>query len=186
MMCEPPGWKNEKTTLSMKTHLKATQPLEIVHVDLCRPMPMTSAEGNKYSKICTNDRSFWRDVSYFDKQSDASRALILYKARAEKFHLKSGYKWMGVQRNQGGLTSKVFIHKLALSSLELNLTALYTPQQEGIAQMSKRIIINIAIAITKWTGCSNLFSVPGIETVVYSRNRSKLRALWTASTSYKL
>lgn len=109
-----------------KLSQRATQPLQIVHVDLYGPIPVMSVGGNRYAIICIDDYSLWRDVSILVKKSDATRAFMLFKVRADKSHLKSVYKFIIVLRDRGELTSNNFVQQLASERIELNLTAPYT------------------------------------------------------------
>lgn len=120
-------------------------------------MTLRSVGGYKYSTIFTDNWLHWRDVSLFAEKVNAARAFMLFKARVEKFQLKRDYKLMRVQRDCGEFTSNHFMHELALEAIELNLTAPYTPQQDGIAEKSNRIIAKGANTMIKWTNCLKLF-----------------------------
>lgn len=67
------------------------------------------------------------------------------------------------------------MHGFAMESVELNLTAPYTPQQDGVMEASNKIIINNANIMIKLGKCPKSFWIPTMETVVYiwSSTRSK-------------
>lgn len=112
--------KIKRLIFPRKLSQKATQLLEIVHVDLYVPMPTTSIGGNKYSMIYSNDWSQWRNVTCFLKKRDSAREFMLFKARVEKLYLKRSYKLRIVQRDRGDLTSNDFKHRLVIEGIELN------------------------------------------------------------------
>lgn len=64
------------------------------------------------------------------------------------------------------------MHELALKDIELNLPALYTPEQDGIAKTSNRINANNTNTFIKWMNSSKSFWVPAMETAVYISNRT--------------
>lgn len=86
---------------------------------------------------------------------------MLFKARAEKIQLKSSYKLMIVQQDQGKLISNDFVNELVFYGVESNLTVLYMPQQDSVAETSNKIIINDANGIIKRTNCPKVVLDPG-------------------------
>lgn len=74
---------------------------------------------------------------------------MLFNARAEKIHLQKGCKLIIVQRDGGEHTSHDYIHKPALDGVKPNLIVLYTPQQDGVAETSNKIIVNDTNAMIK-------------------------------------
>lgn len=64
--------KMERLSFPRKFGLRATQPLAIVHVDICGPISVMCVGGNKYFMICTDDWSNWRDVSFFAMKSNCA------------------------------------------------------------------------------------------------------------------
>lgn len=161
----------------------ATQPLDIVYVDLCDPMPVISIGRNKYSMIFTDDWSHWRDVSFFVKKSDTVWAFIPFKARVERFHLKRGYKQMIVQHDQCELTSNDLMDELALEGVKSNLMTRYTPQDDGVAEASNRITVNDTNTMIKSINCSKSFCVTAMTMAVYLQNCVTLKAIRIATVS---
>lgn len=100
-----------------------------------------------------------------------------------KLHLKKSYKLRVVQRGRGEFTSNDFLQQLALEEVESNLRAPYTLQEDGVAEMSNRIIINNANAMMRTVNCSKLFRVKKMETTVYIRNGTTSKAIAMASTN---
>lgn len=92
-------------------------PLEVVHVNQYGLIPVTCVGEKKYSTICTEDWFHWKDVSFFIMKSDTVRTFLLFKARAQRFNQKRGYKLMIVQRDRGELTFNNFMQQLALKDV---------------------------------------------------------------------
>jgi hypothetical protein len=62
---------------------KAEKPLELVHVDLCRPISPSIAVGNKYFILFVDDYSGWMNVYMLKSKDQATAALSKFKAEVE-------------------------------------------------------------------------------------------------------
>lgn len=101
---------------------KTTQPFEIIHIDLCRPIPVMRVREKRNTMICPDNWLHGRDISFFAKKCDTAHAFRLFKARAEKFHLKRDYKLIIAQRDRGELIFDDFMHNITIKGIESNLT----------------------------------------------------------------
>lgn len=84
-----------------------------------------------------------------------------------------------------------FMPTLALEGVKLNLTLLYTLQQDGVAEMLNGIIVIDANVFIKWANCQMAFWVSALEMEAYCPNCTTSEAIATTSTnreatSYKL
>jgi hypothetical protein len=53
-----------------KNSSRANRILDLVHSDICGPMPVESMGGSHYFVTLTDDRSRWSDVFWTEKKSD--------------------------------------------------------------------------------------------------------------------
>lgn len=73
--------------------------------------------------------------------------------------------------------------KLPLDSVTLNLTVPYPPQENSVAKMSNRIIVNDANDMIKGANYPKSFWVPAMKTLINIRNSTRSKAIATASTN---
>ena len=117
--------------------LAALLPLELVHSDLHGPLPPT-ANGYKYWISFTDDASRFRRCWLLHKKSEAFDAFKQYKAWAEK--------QTGKLSSRSGMTR---VGSICLTSgsdfmlehgIERQHTVRATPQQNGVAERTNRIL----------------------------------------------
>ncbi|GFX50836.1 retrovirus-related Pol polyprotein from transposon TNT 1-94 [Trichonephila clavipes] len=112
--------------------VRSKRPLELLHMDLCGPMPTESQGGNKYFLSIIDDYS--RKVTVFPirNKSDVFRTFIRFQKRAERFLSK---KVIAV-RTDGGLEfcNKDMDNFLTELGIKHEVTNSYTPEMNGVAE----------------------------------------------------
>ncbi|GFV36360.1 retrovirus-related Pol polyprotein from transposon RE1 [Trichonephila clavipes] len=78
--------------------VRSKRPLELLHMDLCGPMPTESQGGNKYFLSIIDDYS--RKVTVFPirNNSDIFHTFIRFQKRAERFLSKKGFSDLSEQQ----------------------------------------------------------------------------------------
>ncbi|GFX70877.1 retrovirus-related Pol polyprotein from transposon TNT 1-94 [Trichonephila clavipes] len=113
--------------------VRSKRPLELLHMDLCGPMPTESQGGNKYFLSIIDDYS--RKVTVFPtrNKSDVFHTLIRFQKRAERFLSK---KVIAV-RTDGGLEfcNKYMDNFLTELGIKHEVTNSYTPEMNGVAEI---------------------------------------------------
>src|SRR5258708_4673110 len=113
---------------------RATQPLELVHMDLHGPLPVATREGYRYwmTFIATSHRAAMR----LKRKSDAFGAFQTYKVFAEN-QLKAKIKEL--QDDKGGeFMSNAFIKFTDDCGIHSRHTTRNRPQQNGVAERPNR------------------------------------------------
>jgi hypothetical protein len=119
--------------------------LELIYMDLCGPMKTMSVGGSRYMMIVTDARSRMRYVYFLKKKVEALEYFKEYHIMAEK---KTGQKLMAVRSDNGGeFVNGEFRKYFKNHGIEQQLTAPYTPQEDGVSEVSNRIIISKANTI---------------------------------------
>ncbi|GFT73384.1 retrovirus-related Pol polyprotein from transposon TNT 1-94 [Trichonephila clavipes] len=112
--------------------VRSKRPLELLHMDLCGPMPTESQGGNKYFLSIIDDYS--RKVTVFPirNKSDVFHTFIRFQKRAERFLSK---KVIAV-RTDGGLEfcNKDMDNFLTELGIKHEVTNSYTPEMNGVAE----------------------------------------------------
>ncbi|GFW03334.1 retrovirus-related Pol polyprotein from transposon TNT 1-94 [Trichonephila clavipes] len=112
--------------------VRSKRPLELLHMDLCGPMPTESQGGNKYFLSIIDDYS--RKVTVFPirNKSDVFHTFIRFQKRAERYLSR---KVIAV-RTDGGLEfcNKDMDNFLTELGIKHEVTNSYTPEMNGVAE----------------------------------------------------
>ncbi|GFU83470.1 retrovirus-related Pol polyprotein from transposon TNT 1-94 [Trichonephila clavipes] len=124
--------KVQESVIQKTGAVRSKRPLELLHMDLCGPMPTESQGGNKYFLSIIDDYS--RKVTVFPirNKSDVFHTFIRFQKRAERFLSK---KVIAV-RTDGGLEfcNKDMDNCLTELCIKHEITNSYTPVMNGIAE----------------------------------------------------
>ncbi|GFX61524.1 retrovirus-related Pol polyprotein from transposon TNT 1-94 [Trichonephila clavipes] len=124
--------KSKRVSFKKTGAVRSKRPLELLHMDLCGPMPTESQGGNKYFLSIIDDYS--RKVTVFPirNKSDVFHTFIRFQKRAERFLSR---KVIDV-RNDGGLEfcNKDMDNFLTELGIKHEVTNSYTPEMNGVAE----------------------------------------------------
>ncbi|GFW66255.1 retrovirus-related Pol polyprotein from transposon TNT 1-94 [Trichonephila clavipes] len=124
--------KSKRVSFKKTGAVRSKRPLELLHMDLCGPMPTESQGGNKYFLSIIDDYS--RKVTVFPirNKSDVFHTFIRFQKRAERFLNR---KVIAV-RTDGGLEfcNKDIDNFLTELGIKHEVTNSYTPEMNGVAE----------------------------------------------------
>ncbi|GFV33697.1 retrovirus-related Pol polyprotein from transposon TNT 1-94 [Trichonephila clavipes] len=124
--------KSKRVSFKKTGAVRSKRPLELLHMDLCGPMPTERQGGNKYFLSIIDDYS--RKVTVFPirNKSDVFHTFIRFQKRAERFLSK---KVIAV-RTDGGLEfcNKDMDNFLTELGIKHEVTNSYTPEMNGVAE----------------------------------------------------
>ncbi|GFT64272.1 retrovirus-related Pol polyprotein from transposon TNT 1-94 [Trichonephila clavipes] len=124
--------KSKRVSFKKTGAVRSKRPLELLHMDLCGPMPTESQGSNKYFLSIIDDYS--RNVTVFPirNKSDVFHTFIRFQKRAERFLSK---KVIAV-RTDGGLEfcNKDMDNFLTELGIKHEVTNSYTPEMNGVAE----------------------------------------------------
>ncbi|GFW10254.1 retrovirus-related Pol polyprotein from transposon TNT 1-94 [Trichonephila clavipes] len=124
--------KSKRVSFKKTGAVRSKRPLELLHMDLCGPMPTENQGGNKYFLSIIDNYS--RTVTVFPvrNKSDVFHTFIRFQKRAERFLSK---KVIAV-RTDGGLEfcNKDMDNFLTELSIKHGVTNSYTPEMNGVAE----------------------------------------------------
>ncbi|CAL8084841.1 unnamed protein product [Prunus armeniaca] len=111
---------------------KERAPLELVHANICGSTRTPSFNGKKYFLLFVDDYSRMMWVYFLEQKSEAFSFFKQCKAYGEK---QSGYNLKTLRTDCGGeFTSNEFSEFCKSNGIKRELTASYTPQQNGVAE----------------------------------------------------
>lgn len=120
---------------------RATKALELVHSDLCGPIKPMSNGGKRYFISFIDDFSRRTWVYFLQHKSEAFTAFQRFKALVEK---EAGMQIKILRTDRGGeYKSQEFEDFCGRHGIQRQLTAAYTPQQNGVCERKNRTILNM-------------------------------------------
>ncbi|PKA46818.1 Retrovirus-related Pol polyprotein from transposon TNT 1-94 [Apostasia shenzhenica] len=168
------GKQSRKSFLIGRT-CRATHPLELVYSDLCGPMRIESLSGSRYFILFIDDYTRMNWVYFLKNKSEALEAFKIFKAFVER---QSGYFIKVLRTDRGGeFLSHEFKAFCEENGIHRELTAPYTPEQNGVAERKNRTIVEMARSLLKAKGIPNQFWAESVATAVYLLNISPTKAI---------
>ena len=163
--------------------IKSKRTLELVHTDVCGEMQTNSLGGRKYFVSFIDDFSRYAHVYFLCNKSDVFSAFQDYKAKVET---QTGNRIATLRSDQGGeYLSHQFSDFLRVNGIQHQLTARYTPQQNGCAERYNRTVCESARAMIIEADVPKSFWAEAIATSVYVRNRLPTAAIRDHITPYE-
>lgn len=159
--------KKHKDTFPKGGVSRAQMPLEIIHSDLCS-LEVPSYGGGKYFITFIDDFSRKTWVYILKNKSEACDTFKIFKAYVEK---QSGekVKVLRTDRGQEYIVCDDFLQK---NGIKHQLTARYTPQQNGVAERKNRTIMDMVKCMLRLKNLPKYFWAEAVACAVYILNRS--------------
>jgi len=167
--------KHQRTLFPKDGSTRASQLLEIVHIDVCMPMKTTLHGGMRYFFIFIDNSSRKIHVYILKAKGEAFKKFKQYKALVEN---KIGHK-IKVLRfdNRGKFMLKKFDAFIAKCGIQRQTSAPYSPQQNGVAERANRTIMECATSMILAHGLELEFWGETVNTAVYMKNQCPTKAL---------
>jgi transposase InsO family protein len=147
---------------------RSTRRLELTHIDLCGPMQVASEGGARFMLTIVDDATRHVSVYTLKRKSDAPGHIKFYKAALEA---RLGVKMLEIRTDRG----REFLNKelgdyLKEHGILHNLTAPYTPQQNGVAERANRTLMECARSLLYARAVSLKMWAEAVTTSAYLRN----------------
>ena len=154
---------------------RATRILQLVHSDICGPIKPISNSNKRYfiSFIDDFSRKVW--VYFLTEKSEAFYTFKRFKNLVEK---ETGVYLSGLRTDRGGeFTSNEFNNFCNEHGIRRQLTAAYTPQQNGVAERKNRTIMNMVRSMLNEKKFPKNFWPEAVNWSVHLLNRSPTLAV---------
>lgn len=133
--------KQQRNKFPKKSKWRATEKLELIHADLCGPITPISNSGKRYLFVLVDDFSRKTWIYFLTEKSEAFEYFKVFKNSVEK---EAQTVIRGLRTDRGGeFTSDIFNKFCRDQGIKRQLTAAYTPQQNGVAERRNRTIMNM-------------------------------------------
>ncbi|UYV62815.1 hypothetical protein LAZ67_2002020 [Cordylochernes scorpioides] len=156
-------------------NIRSKRPLELVHTDICGPMPVRSIGGSAYFLTFIDDYS--RKITLFclKHKNEVLKHFDSYLARAER---ETGHK-LKVLRSDNGLEycNHEFKTRLEKLGIKHELTNTYSPPMNGVAERANRVLLDITRSCLHSAELPQRFWAEAVNTAAYIRNKCYNSAL---------
>jgi len=167
--------KQHRESMSKKTSWKSSTQLQLVHSDICGPITPISHSGKRYILSFIDDftRKTW--VYFLHEKSEAFATFKIFKASVEK---EIGAFLTCLRTDRGGeFTSNEFGEFCRSHGISRQLTAAFTPQQNGVAERKNRTIMNAVRSMLSERQVPKMFWSEATKWSVHIQNRSPTAAV---------
>ncbi|KAD4585292.1 hypothetical protein E3N88_22893 [Mikania micrantha] len=167
--------KQTRKSFPKEAQWRATEPLELIHADLCGPITPQTKGGNKYFLLLVDDYSRYMWIYLLKSKDEAFIKFTQFKARVEK---ESSRVIKTLRTNRGGeFNSEQFNGYCMKEGIKRNLTAPHTPQQNGVVERRNRTILDMTRSLLKTMKVPEMFWGEAARHAVYLLNRIGTKAV---------
>lgn len=167
--------KQHRDPFPKQSEWRAAKKLQLVHSDICGPITPVSLSNKRYLITFIDDhtRKIW--VQFIAEKSEALMAFKRFKVLTEK---EVGESICCLRTDRGGeFNSQEFKQFCEDHGISRQLTAAYTPQQNGVAERKNRAIMNMARSMLVEREVPREFWPEAVNWTVFLLNRSPTLAL---------
>lgn len=139
--------KQTRQSYPQEAQWQAGNPLELVHADLCGPITPQTSAGNRYFLLFVDDYSRYMWVFMIKTKDEVFQTFKKFKMQVES---EGQYKLKALRTDRGGeFTSTQFTNYCNNEGIKRQLTAPYSPQQNGVVERRNRTILGVTRSLLK-------------------------------------
>ena len=188
--CEVCTMSKQPNERNREADVRAKQPFELVHTDLSGPIDPVAKDGFKYAMIFTDDFSSCNFTYFLKEKSDAPKATEKFladiapygKVKTLSFFddvFPSGEIKKMRSDNGGEYISSDFKEILIKHSIRHELSAPYSPHQNGTAERNWRTLFEMGRALLMESGLPKFLWTYAVMTATHIRNRCYVKRINT-------
>ena len=166
--------KHKRHAFGVGTH-SSKEMLEYIHSDVWGPSPIPSHSGKLYYVSFIDDYSRFVWVYFLHNKSDVFVTFKKWRALVEN---QTGKRVRYLRSDNGGeYDSKEFRLYCNEQGIVCHLTAVYTPQQNGVAERLNRTLLERVRSMLSQSGLPHEFWAEAVNTAAYLVNLSPSKAI---------
>ena len=174
--CEPClKGKHQRSQFPTYSEKKKSEPLELVHSDVCGKLSSKSLSGAEYFVTFTDDKTRYVWVYVIKKKSEVFKKFCEWKIEVEK-SLGRSVKILHTD-NGGEFTSDEFEEYLTKEGIKHELTIPKCPEQNGVAERLNRTLVEMVRSMLADSELPKSFWAEALSTAVYYEIEA-LPSLW--------
>lgn len=139
--------KQTRKPFPQETSYRASEPLELVHADLCGPISPSTPAHKRYVFVLIDDHTRYMWNILLQEKSEAFEKFVRFKTLVEQ-ETRSKLKTLRTDRG-GEFTSHEFTAYCDRYGIKRHLTAPYSPQQNGVVERRNRTLLEMTRSILK-------------------------------------
>ncbi|GJT02577.1 retrovirus-related pol polyprotein from transposon TNT 1-94 [Tanacetum coccineum] len=165
--------KSKKASLPPKLVPSTESKLELIHIDLCRPMRAASINGKKYILVIVDDYSRYT-WAYFLRTKDEAPDMIINFVNQVQRNLKASI--LTIRTNNGTeFKNKKLRDFYAKLGIVYKTPIARTPQQNGVVKRRNRTLIEAARTMLIFSKVPEFLWAEAIATACFTQNRSIMK-----------
>lgn len=173
--------KMTRLPFPQKSSSQSKAALDLVHTDVCGPMRTETPSGKRYFVTYIDDYSGFTFVHLLKHKSEVVNTMKQFIALCEN---KFGRKPTTIRSDRGGeYTGGEFTDLMKSHGIQIQLTAAYSPQQNGRAERKNRTLVEMARCMLLDADLPYTFWGEAISTANFIQNRMLTRS--TDTTPYE-
>ena len=167
--------KQSRIPFPKMTIFRANAPLELVFADICGPIIPPTLGGSQYFLLIVDDYSRLMWVAMMKLKSQALSHFKKFKLLAE---VEKGTKIQCLRTDRGGgFNSDEFTSFCLSHGIKRQLTAPYSPQQNGVVERKNQTIMSLVQSMLKEKQLPRELWGEVVSMIVYLLNRSSTHSL---------
>ena len=179
-ICEPCVKAKQHKRSRASSTSDTSQPLQLLHMDVCGPLQEPSLGGNVYIATFLDDFTKLSIVRLLANKHAVADAV---KEVVEMLEKQSGHQLLVVRTDNGTeYVNKVLSDYFTSKGVLHQKTVRYTPEQNGAAERLNRTLMEKVRAMLEDSGLPKSLWAEAVNTANYIRNRSpvstRLRTPW--------
>jgi hypothetical protein len=167
--------KQRRTVFPAQAQYRAEKVLELVHDDLCVKISPPTPAGNQYFILLVDDKSRFMSAMLLSTKDQAAEAIQRFQSKAEA---ETGED-LGTLRTDrdGEFNSASFMEYCLEHGVRRQLTAPYSPQQNGVVERRNATVVGAAQSMLKAKKLPNWLWGEAVMTAVYVLNRTPTKSV---------
>lgn len=162
--------KQHRVPIPKRSQWRATERLQLVHADLCGPITPASNSHKRYLLCLIDDFSRKAWIYFLAEKTEVFYLFKCFKMLVEK---ETGIPIKCLRTDRGGeFNSTEFNDFCKQHGVKRQLTAAYTPQQNGVAERKNRTVMNLVRAILSERQVPKSFWPEAVRWTSHVLNRS--------------
>lgn len=176
--------KQTQKLFTVREGKRSSRVLELIHSDECGPISPVGLDGVRYFVTFIDDWSHFVMVYLIESKSEVFEHFKVYEAMVTA---KFGQKVSRLRCDNGGeYKSKEFEHFCQQKGIQVEWTAPYTPEMNGVSERMNRTLVEKSRAMLEDSGVDKQFCGQAIQTAAYLTNRSPTCAISPDVTPFEL
>ena len=154
---------------------RSSQKLQLIHTDVAGPLSTPSLNGSKYYLLFIDDFSRMCWIYFMKFKSEVAGIFWRFKKNVEN---QSNCRIQAIRSDNGReYTSTEFNLYCEEAGIEHQLTAPYTPEQNGVSERRNRYIMEMARCMLHEKNLPKVFWAEAANTAVFLQNRLPTKLL---------